>query len=111
MKITQLMIAKGFGGAERYFVDLTLTLAEQGHEIQAICHEQFTGRNKLKDKPNVHLRAFRIAGWWDTVACNRIEKSIVAFAPDVIHAHLARGAYIAGKTRKHNKNTTCRKDP
>ncbi len=101
MKITQLMIAKGFGGAERYFVDLSLSLADQGHQVQAICHKQFTGRTKLDNKPNVQLQIVRLAGWWDVVARNRIEKAIVAFAPDIIHAHLARGAYIAGKISKH----------
>jgi glycosyltransferase involved in cell wall biosynthesis len=101
MKISQLMIAKGFGGAERYFVDLSLALADQGHQVQAICHKQFTGRTKLDNKSNVQLQIFRLAGWWDVIARNRIEKAIVAFAPDIIHAHLARGAYIAGKISRH----------
>ena len=42
MRITQIMLAKGFGGAERSFVDTALALAERGHQVQAICHKQFS---------------------------------------------------------------------
>jgi glycosyltransferase involved in cell wall biosynthesis len=97
MKITHLMMAKGFGGAERYFVDLSLYLAEQGHHVQVICHKQFTGIKKFNNKTNMQLQYFSLAGWWDVIRRNQIEKAIIKFAPDIIHAHLARGAYIAGK--------------
>ena len=97
MKITQMMIARGFGGAERYFVDLSLALADMGHDLQVICHEQFTGMPLLGNRPGMHIRPFRIRGWWDVLARRNIHKAIVSFAPDVIHAHLARGAYLGGK--------------
>ena len=97
MKITQMMIAKGFGGAERYFVDLSLALTDMGHDIQVICHEQFTGMPLLGNQSGMQIRPFRVRGWWDVLAKKNIQKAIVAFAPDVIHAHLARGAYLGGR--------------
>ena len=95
------MVAKGFGGAERYFVDLSLALAEYGHDVQVICHEHFKGKNILVDKHGVQVQTVRVAGWWDVIAGKKIEKSVAEFTPDVIHAHLARGAYFAGKVRKN----------
>jgi len=37
MKIAQVMLANGFGGAERLFVDLVTMLADMGHDVLAIC--------------------------------------------------------------------------
>ena len=36
MRVAQIMLARGFGGAERSFVDLSLALAAQGHQVLAI---------------------------------------------------------------------------
>ena len=44
------MLAKGFGGAERSFVDTVLALAERGHQVQAICHNQFSKIELLQCK-------------------------------------------------------------
>src|SRR3972149_3485997 len=96
MKLTQMMIAKGFGGAERYFVDLSLALADLGHQVQVICHDQFAGRQLFENRTDMNSRAFRVRGWWDIWARKNIEKAIIEFAPEVIHAHLARGASLAG---------------
>ena len=92
-----MMIAKGFGGAERYFVDLSLALADLGHQVQVICHDQFAGMQLLRSRTDMNIQAFRVRGWWDIWARKNIEKAMIAFAPEVIHAHLARGACLAGR--------------
>ena len=97
MRITQLMLAKGFGGAERYFVDLSLALAELGHEVQAICHRRFRALNRLQHVPGLRLCTFSPYGWWDALARRKIQAAIDGFRPEVVHAHLARGAYVAGR--------------
>ena len=102
MKITQLMLAKGFGGAERYFVDLSSVLAEQGHELQVICHRNFQEKSRLTGIPGITVESFSVAGWWDIYSLNKMRKAIEGFAPDIVHAHLARGAYMAGKICKKN---------
>ena len=38
MKICVVMLAKRFGGAERFYVDLTNGLTRRGHDILAISH-------------------------------------------------------------------------
>lgn len=97
MKITQLMLAKGFGGAERYFADLSRILAETGHDVQVICHNRFKGIDQLKAASSMHVESFSPLGWWDVIAQHKIRSAIARHKPDIVQAHLARGAYIAGK--------------
>ncbi|OIQ80818.1 alpha-D-kanosaminyltransferase [mine drainage metagenome] len=96
MKITQVMLAKGFGGAERHFVDLSLSLAEKGYRIQAICHQAFSHQSALRAHPNIAVTRFNVLAAWDPLARYRIRQAIAGFGPDVIHAHLARGALMGG---------------
>jgi glycosyltransferase involved in cell wall biosynthesis len=96
-KITQLMLTNGFGGAERHFVDLSLALADRGYQIQAICHSEFIRRQVLAAHTNIEVVPVKAWGYWDLWSARRIRKEIARFAPDVIHTHLARGAYLGGK--------------
>ena len=97
MKITQLMLSKGFGGAERYFVDLSLALVKLGHEVQVICHRDFSQLSRLQTTPGLHVDTVAPLGWWDILARRRIRSAIIRYRPRVVQAHLARGAYLAGK--------------
>ena len=97
------MLAKRFGGAERYFVDLSLVLAEEGHQLQVICHRDFKEISRLIDKQGITVECFFVAGWWDVFALKKMRKVIDRFKPSVVHAHLARGAYMAGKICLRNK--------
>ncbi len=96
MRITQIMLAKGFGGAERYFVDLTNELAQRGHEVQAICHSRFAGRPALRQHKNLRIDTVNSLGPWDWFATRQIVKQLRDFNPAVVHGHLARAASLAG---------------
>ena len=100
MKVTQLMVNKGFGGAERYFVDLSLALQDAGHTVQAICHKDFQQRSMLQGHPRIEVAPIRVLGWWDPLAVKAIRLLTGRFQPDVIQAHLARGARLAGKAAR-----------
>ena len=97
MKITQIMLAKGFGGAERYFVDLALALSAEGHDVQVIHHKNFKGNNLLSGKDIYRDDHISVAGSWDVLAGFKVKKLMQEFSPDVVHAHLARASHIAGK--------------
>jgi hypothetical protein len=88
MRITQIMLGKGFGGAERSFVDTALALAARGHEVQAICHRKFIKRNLLENVPGLRLDSIKAGGELDVMAPRRIAKLIRAFNPEIP----ARGA-------------------
>ncbi len=97
MKITQIMLAKGFGGAERHFVDLSLVLADKGYRVQAICHNRFSKQIELARHPNITVQTIPVFATWDPYARYKLKQLITRFQPQVIHAHLARGAFIGGK--------------
>ncbi|BAW80965.1 glycosyl transferase family protein [Candidatus Nitrosoglobus terrae] len=97
MKISQIMLSKGFGGAERYFVDLCLALTAAGHQVQAICHPKFQQQGLLEHCPQLTLSSARTYGPWDRWAAHKIKRRIASFQPTLIHTHLARGAWIGGK--------------
>jgi glycosyltransferase involved in cell wall biosynthesis len=97
MRITQIMLGKGFGGAERSFVDTALGLAARGHEVQAICHHQFVKRDLLENVSNLQLDCIKAGGQFDFLTPRRIAKLIRAFQPEVVHTQLKRAAWHGGR--------------
>ena len=95
MKITQVMLSSGYGGGERLFVDLCLSLADAGHQVQAICHPLFQGLPQLAHD-NVLINNLTVRNDWSFLARYRLRKFLGSFNPDVIHTHFARGAAVAG---------------
>jgi len=97
LRITQVMLSKGFGGGERYFVDLVCALADAGHTVQALCHARYTGLKALSARENVEVTTTNLRGLWDAPSVRGFACRVAGFAPDVIHAHMARGAWAGGK--------------
>ena len=100
MRITQIMLGKGFGGAERSFVDTALSLAERGHEVQAICHRNFIKRDILENRSNIQLETLRAGSEFDFLTPRRLAKMIRKFQPAAIHTHLKRAAWHGGRAGK-----------
>lgn len=100
LRITQLMLSKGLGGAERYFVDLCRVLAERGHQVQAVFHRDFVARGELEGRPNIQCIPVRIFAAWDVFALRTIRQQVRNFSPQLMQAHLARGAHIGGQVCK-----------
>lgn len=100
MKITQVMLARGFGGGERHFVDLSLALARRGYQVQAVCHGRFQRRELLEAEPGVTVSPVSPRGWWDPFAQRRINQAVAAFAPDLVHGHMVRASYMGGRAAR-----------
>lgn len=96
MKITQIMLAKGFGGAERHFVDLSLALAARGVQVQAICEPRFEQRQLLEGVDKLEVAEVPVLGSWDTLARRRIGRLMNTFGPAVVQVHLGRAAHLGG---------------
>lgn len=90
------MIGAGFGGAERSFVDTALAMADRGHAVQAVCHRDFVKRDLLEAHGKIRVSPVTVRGAWDLFSARQMQRVIGEFGPDVIHAHLARGAHLAG---------------
>lgn len=97
MRICQVMLAQGFGGAERYFVDLSMELARRGHEVLAVCHPSGMARSRLAQLPGLSIATVRSLGPRDPFAPRRLRRLVAGFRPAVVQAHLARGAQLAGR--------------
>ena len=97
MRIAQVMLARGFGGAERSFVDLSRALAARGHEVLAIGERDGMALPKLAGIPHVTTVGVRCLGSWDPFTVRAIRHELANFRPDVVQAHLARAARLAGR--------------
>lgn len=100
MRIAQVMLSRGFGGAERYFVDLTLALAGQGHQILAIVHPDAKSRPLLEHQPNITVAPLVIRGNHDWLKLIPLYRMLKAFEPDIIEAQLSRAALYLGRLRR-----------
>ena len=96
MKICVVMLARKFGGAERFYVDLTNGLARRGHDVLAISNARSKAALHLEKLPNSNRASVRVLGPWDPLAPRKITKLVRAFAPQVIQTSLSRAAHLAG---------------
>lgn len=90
------MLARGFGGAERSFVDLCRALAARGHDVLAIGERRGVALRQLDSVAGIETRRVHCRGVWDRWCRARLERELAAFAPRVVQAHLARAAALAG---------------
>ena len=97
MRIAQIMLARGFGGAERSFVDLSLALAARGHEVLAVGDARGLALAMLAAKPHIACVSLRCHGNWDPLARRAIRRHLTAFQPQVVQTHLARAALLGGR--------------
>jgi glycosyltransferase involved in cell wall biosynthesis len=98
MRISQIMLAKGFGGAERSFVDTAITLAERGHEVQAICHCGFIEKHRLEGIERLQVEEVNTGGELDWWGGRRITAKIRSFRSQIIHTQLRRAAWHGGRS-------------
>ena len=100
MRVSQIMLAKGFGGAERSFVDTVLALAERGHQVQAICHNQFSKIELLQNVDGVQLETVNSGGEWDFITPRKIAAKLREFEAEIVHTQLKRAAWHGGRAGK-----------
>ena len=67
------MLAKGFGGAERSFVDLCTRLAARGHEVLAILEPRGVAARLLQPEAHLTRTEVRVLGSWDPLARRAIQ--------------------------------------
>lgn len=97
MRIMQVMLGKGFGGAERSFVDLVLELCARGHEVIAVTEQRGQAQHKLPALSNLTTQTIRCYGSWDVLSMLKVRRLMHRYQPELFHTHLARAACIAGR--------------
>ena len=97
MRIAHIMLARGFGGAERFFVDMSRALASRGHSLLALGDARGVALSHLQGHANVEGVAVRCHGKWDLFARRAIGRHLKIFAPAIVQCHLARAALLGGQ--------------
>ena len=109
MRIAQIMLAKGFGGAERSFVDLCGALTARGQEVLAIAETGATALPYLEEIDHLTISRVTVRGVWDVFVKRKIAAQLRTFAPDIVQLHLARAAYLGGSAARAQRMPTIAK--
>lgn len=96
MRIAQIMFSDGWGGAERFFVELCSGLNESKHEVLAVCKPAFEHGALLREQKNLQYATVPARCNWDYLSVLKLKRLVQEFRPDVIHAHLARASWMTG---------------
>ena len=98
------MLAKGFGGGERLFVDLVTILAKTGNDVLAICQPGSEAEGRLRNDSNIEIDTVRVFNTGDPFAWRSIASKIQNHDSDLVQSHLSRATFLAGKAcKKLNK--------
>ena len=104
MKIAQVMLDPNYGGAQRYFADLCLELAGRGHSVLSIIRKNSVVESALISMENIEVVVINNRfGWHDPFAPNQMKIALNRFQPNIVEAHLARAAFLAGKIKPAGK--------
>lgn len=104
MKIAQVMLDPNYGGAQRYFADLCLELAGRGHSVLSIIRKSSVLEPELSSMDNIEVAVINNRfGWHDPFAANQIKVALNRFQPNIVETHLARAAFLTGKTKPTGK--------
>ena len=104
MKIAQVMLDPNYGGAQRYFADICLELAGRGHSVLSIIRKNSVVESELISMKNIEVVAITNRfGWHDSFATNQMKIALNRFQPNVVETHLARAAFLTGKTKPAGK--------
>jgi glycosyltransferase involved in cell wall biosynthesis len=94
------MLAKGFGGAERSFVDLCAELVARGHQVLALCEARGAALPLLRALPGLEIVTVRIWGAWDPLAGLALARALRAHRSEIVQCHLARAAHLGGRAAR-----------
>ncbi len=90
------MLARRFGGAERFHVDLSAALAHRGHDVMTISQAGSEAAHRLAAQDNLRCETIRTLGPWDPFAPRTILRLVRDHGAQVIQTSLARAAHLAG---------------
>ncbi len=104
MNIAQVMLDPNYGGAQRYFADVCLELAGRGHSVLSIIRKNSVLESELVAVGNIKVAVISNRfGWYDPFAVNQMKMAFDRFQPNVVEAHLARAAFLAGEIKPAGK--------
>jgi len=98
------MLDPNYGGAQRYFADVCLELAGRGHSVLSIIRKNSVLEPELSSMDNIEVAVITNRfGWYDPFATKQIQSALNRFQPNIVETHLARAAFLVGKTKSAGK--------
>ena len=98
------MLDPNYGGAQRYFADLCTELAGRGNSVLSVIRKNSVLETELISINNIEVAVINNRfGWYDPFAANQIKIALNRFQPNIVETHLARAAFLVGKTKSVSK--------
>ena len=97
------MFSPGWGGAERFVVDLVGELARRGHVQQVVVRDAFPRGDRFEAIEGVRLDRVPARGNWDLLSLWRLKRLVADFRPRLIHANLARATWMSGRVGRSRR--------
>jgi len=95
LRIMQLILSRGFAGSERAVAEACNAMCSS-HDVALVVRRDHRGREgaSILDHVESSIPVFELPAYWRTR--RRLEQTISAWQPDVVHTHLRRGTrYVA----------------
>lgn len=99
MRVMQVMAGAQHGGAEAFFVRLTIALAKAGVETRAVIRP-FAHRREALLEGGVPVTELPFGGWLDFKTTPRLASEIESFRPDIVLSWMNRGTHFVPKPVK-----------
>lgn len=98
LKIVQVYASRGWGGGERYVLDISRSLVASGHEVISISKKCSTLSSKIA--PTDSYYQLSMNGFLDFCSGIKLAKIIKRENPDIIHVHNFKDAFVAVYAKK-----------
>lgn len=97
MRISHLILSRGFAGSERATAEMCNAHCG-AHQVQLILKRSHRGRGgaSIRDWLDPAVRVVEVGDWWPRPA---IARALGQFRPEVIHAHLRRSTRVLARLR------------
>lgn len=102
MRVMQVMAGARHGGAEAFFVRLTIALAQAGVETRAVIRP-VADRSAALTAAGVAVTELPFGGWFDLVTRPRLAAEIAAFQPDIVLSWMNRATRFVPKPDKETR--------
>ncbi len=99
MRVMQVMAGEQHGGAEAFFVRLTVALAQAGVETRAVIRP-FARRREALAAGGVPVAELPFGGWLDFRTRPKLAAEIESFQPDIVLSWMNRGTHFVPKPVK-----------
>ena len=96
MRVMQVMAGAQRGGAEEFFVRLTVGLAQSGIETRAVIRS-FPPRREALAAGGVPVKELPFGGWLDFYTGPRLAEQIAEFKPDIVMSWMNRATSFVPK--------------